>query len=390
MKIVHLTLTGPVTDGLSYQDNLLTKYHKRNGNDVTVITSKYVYNKVGILERINKSKYYNKDGVYMIRLNIKNNRSLNFKFKRFEKIIDTLANEKPDMLFIHGLQFLDVRKIKAYLKSNDNIISFADNHADFSNSARGFLSKFVLHKIIWKFHVNLIEPYLYKIYGVLPARVEFMNKMYKVNAKKLDILYLGADDDILKKVKMKNKDYYRQKYGIVDTDFLIVTGGKIDSAKLQLIDFLKAINILKKSKIKVLVFGSVQDDIFFEFSKLLNDNVRYIGWLSNIEAYEVFNASNLVVFPGRHSVYWEQVVALGIPMFVKFWKGSTHIDIGSNCKFFYKDSIDEYMEMINSITNNQSNYLEMLKGAISLKKEEFNYSQIALKNLEDYNKAQER
>lgn len=49
MKITHICLNGPVTDNLQYQDNLLPKYHKKLGYDVSVITSKYVFNKEGQL-----------------------------------------------------------------------------------------------------------------------------------------------------------------------------------------------------------------------------------------------------------------------------------------------------------------------------------------------------
>lgn len=49
MKIVHMMLCGPVTDGWSYQDNLLTKYHRKLGYDVTMITSQWVWGENGNL-----------------------------------------------------------------------------------------------------------------------------------------------------------------------------------------------------------------------------------------------------------------------------------------------------------------------------------------------------
>lgn len=42
MKIVNDCLAGPVTDGWNYQDSLLTKFQKRNGNEVVIITSQYI------------------------------------------------------------------------------------------------------------------------------------------------------------------------------------------------------------------------------------------------------------------------------------------------------------------------------------------------------------
>ena len=39
MKIVHLCMAGPYTQGYSYQDNILPKYHAKLGFDVTILTS---------------------------------------------------------------------------------------------------------------------------------------------------------------------------------------------------------------------------------------------------------------------------------------------------------------------------------------------------------------
>ena len=42
MKIVHLCLCGPVTDGWNYQDNILPKYHKLMGHNTTIVTSEFI------------------------------------------------------------------------------------------------------------------------------------------------------------------------------------------------------------------------------------------------------------------------------------------------------------------------------------------------------------
>ena len=58
-RIVHLVLLGPATDGFNYQDNLLTKYQRRNGHDVTIITSQWIWGTNGQLERVKKNDYIN-------------------------------------------------------------------------------------------------------------------------------------------------------------------------------------------------------------------------------------------------------------------------------------------------------------------------------------------
>ena len=38
-------------------------------------------------------------------------------------------------------------------------------------------------------------------------------------------------------------------------------------------------------------------------------------------------------------MFWEQVVAQGIPMVVKYWEGNLHIDFSKgNVEFLYNDS----------------------------------------------------
>lgn len=43
MRIVHICLQAPYNDYWGYQDNLLPKYHRKSGHDVTVITTSTIY-----------------------------------------------------------------------------------------------------------------------------------------------------------------------------------------------------------------------------------------------------------------------------------------------------------------------------------------------------------
>ena len=83
MKIVHICLCGPVTDGWNYQDNMLTKYHKKLGHDVSMITSQWIWGKNNKLEKFEESNYINSDGVKVIRLPIKGKDNFNNKFKKY-------------------------------------------------------------------------------------------------------------------------------------------------------------------------------------------------------------------------------------------------------------------------------------------------------------------
>ena len=70
MKIVHICIQAPYNDYWGYQDNLLPKYHRKSGNDVTVITTNTIH-KDGKIEVIQPSEYYLNDGQHIIRLSYK-------------------------------------------------------------------------------------------------------------------------------------------------------------------------------------------------------------------------------------------------------------------------------------------------------------------------------
>jgi len=70
-NITHIMLAGPVTDGWTYQDNMITKYHKKLGYDVTIITSQWVWGNNGRLKKTEKRDYINEHGVHVIRLPLK-------------------------------------------------------------------------------------------------------------------------------------------------------------------------------------------------------------------------------------------------------------------------------------------------------------------------------
>lgn len=387
MKIVHICLTGGgLTDGWSYQENLLTKYHRVLGYEVTIITSQWVGHKSGKSIKAEKNSYINGNDCKICRLVIRNGLKHSYKFKRYKGLYEKLEKEEPDILFIHNIQFLDIMLIVRYIKAYPAVKVFVDSHTDFSNSATNWFSKNILHKIIWRRCAQLIEPYTTKFYGVLPARVDFLMDMYKIPKEKVELLVMGMDDESVSLVKNETTiQAIREKYHIKPEEFLIMTGGKIDVAKRQTLLLMEAVKKMNRNDIKLIVFGSVSEDLKEELYSLCDNNrIRYIGWLGTKDVYEHFASSDLVVFPGRHSVFWEQVAGLGIPMLVKYWEGTTHVDVGGNCQFLYEDTVNEIREKIETILNNQEMYENMKKIAEKEGIKKFSYLRIARQSVEGY------
>ena len=382
MKIMHLMLACFYIDNYSYQENLLPKYHKMQGNDVEIVASLYSFDENGKGIWLEKgSKYVNEYGIPVTRLDFANGVGSK-RFRRYIGLADELNRFKPEIIFIHGLQFVDISVVVRYLKKNPKTVVYVDNHSDFSNSATNWVSKHIQHEIVWKHYAQMINPYVKKFYGVLPARVDFLINEYKLPKDKVELLVMGADDE-----NVKNADNpgtiksLRSKYGIKEDDFLIMTGGKIDQWKTQTLLLMEAVKQIKDEKTKLIVFGSVTQELKAKVEALADgEKVQYIGWIQAKDSYQYFAAADLVVFPGRHSVFWEQVAAQGIPMLVKYWDGTTHVDLGGNVDFLKNDSVDEIKNAILSLRNNDNRYKKMLGKAKDSRKA-FMYSDIARRSV---------
>ena len=385
MKVLHICLAAFYIDNFSYQENLLPKFHKKNGYDVEILASLVTFDSNGEMSLLPScSSYKNEDDIKVTRLNYKKS----FKsdvLRKYEGTYDEIVLSEPDIIFIHGCQFSDMESIVRYKKKRPDIRIYVDNHADFSNSATNWLSKNILHKIIWKSSAKKILPYTEQFYGVLPARVEFLKEIYKVPDQKVSLLVMGSDDEFIKKYK-ENQNHskeLKEKLNIPKEDFVIISGGKIDHAKRQIFNLIEAVKTI--NNVKLVIFGSVVKDMEEEFLELVkHPNVIYVGWINNEETYQYLSVADLAVYPGRHSVYWEQTAGMGIPMVVKYWEGTTHIDVGGNCKFLYQNNSNEIRSRIIELLDDREKYEEMLIVANGKGKSKFSYFNIAKKSLNLY------
>jgi len=379
MKICHLCLNGPYNEGWNYQENILPKYHVKQGNKVYQLVTQYMWEGTSLIKCID-SEYINSNGVHVIRCKAKKGLVGGIRLNRYPELSQLLVAIEPDVIFIHDVQFVDAPVVAKYLKNHPECVAYADSHTDFSNSARNWVSKNILHKLLWKHMAHTLNPYIKKFYGVLPARVDFLVDVYGLPKEKCELLVMGADDELVEPAHIK-RDETRKKYSIEENDFLVMTGGKIDLFKTQTLLLMEAVHKITRKNVKLIVFGSVAPELKDEVESLADgEKVQYIGWINANESYPLFAAADLVVFPGRHSVFWEQVVAQGIPMLVKHWNGTTHVDIGGNVGFLYEDSADEIKNAIESILL-EENYNAMFLAARK-KRNQFLYSTIAKKAIE--------
>lgn len=385
-KICHVVLCNPFNDGWSYQENLLSKYHKRLGYLVTIITTPYITDtKTNGYKYFRTGEYVNEEGIKIVRLPIIVSQKCQVMkvLRCYKGTYNTLVNEKPDIIFVHGGQFWDIREIIKYKKKNPLIKVFVDNHADYVNSARTWASYHIMHRIIWKRGIRKSIAYTEKFYGVAPARVDFLIKMYDVPKEKTSLLVMGADDDLVEKSRAKESiELNRKKYNILPDDFLIVSGGKIDRDKKNIINLLEFVKRYQEEHIKLIFFGPIIEELKEKLLQYVDGKkIQYVPWLDTSESYNLFAIANLAVFPGGHSVYWEQAAGCGVPLIVKYWKGITHVDLEGNCEFIHEDTYDELGDLLTPLISQEHKYMKMKEIAEAKGMEEFSYKNIAKRSI---------
>ncbi len=381
MRVLHLMLANFYIDNYSYQENYLPKYHKVQGHEVEIVASLFTFDENGKGKMLPKpDSYVNEYGIPVTRLAYRKGK-LSRRLNRYEGLREELERIAPECIFLHGIQSADVTEVIRYCKQHPDTVVYGDNHSDLVNSAHNWASKHILHRIIWRYYAKRLNPYVRKFYGVLPARVDFLTDMYGLPKHKVELLVMGADDDCVKAANDSTVRLQKRKeYGLSDDDFVVVTGGKIDHNKPQVLRLMQAVNEWDDASAKLLVFGSVNSALQERFNSLLSDRVQYIGWKQSSDIYNEFAVADLVAFPGLHSVLWEQAVAMGKPCVFRKLNGFDHIDLGGNCVYFEEDTTKAYQTVLASA---KTQLASMRQVAVEKGMAVFSYEQIAKRALEE-------
>lgn len=380
LKIIHVAPNAPYEEGWSYQENLLPKYQAKLGHEVILVVSTQRHRQSN---QANDSfeDYQSDYGFRVIRQPIRLH-PLPFLRRALQSldVYRLFCEEKPDVIFHHGFISPTIRQAVRYKKDvNPQCVIIQDNHMDYNIGFTPDHWKGRILRWIYRRLHRSTAPYIDKVYGVTPWRQQYAQEIFGVNPDKTDVLIMGADDEQL---DFENRDRYRcelrQKYGIGDEDFLIVTGGKIDVRKKihLLMDAVKDL-----PKVKLLICGTATADFAEEYASHLNSNVIDAGWIPSEQLYGFFFASDLAFFPGQHSVLWEQACASKVPCVFGKWEGMDHVDNGGNACFLSCDSAEAVKARIQDLQFTPE-YQKMLSVARSEKTDIYLYSRIAEKSLE--------
>ena len=346
------------------------------GHDVSVITSLFTFGNNGQGTYFEHPiEYDNPDGVHVFRLDYRKPRKIFSTLRRFEGLFDVISRVEPDIIFSHNLSYADTTVVRKYVKQHPAVYVFADNHADYVNSARNWLSYHVKHAIMWRHYAKVLEPYLAKCYGVTPMRCRFLKEMYRIAPNKVEFLPMGVDDDAIPSNREEVRAIVRNELGISEHDFVVFTGGKIDRLKNTHI-LISALEQIENTNVHLIICGTLTPQMEYLSSSIdSNSNIHYLGWCDAPRVINCMIASDLACFPGTHSTLWEQAVGVGLPSVFKRWVEMEHVNINGNCVLVEGDDSKELSVILSKIFN--SSEILLMKEKAMKASQFFLYSKIA-------------
>ncbi len=370
----------------AYQENMLAKYYKLMGHEVTVVSSTfesvfdYVVNNYDASRPI-KVLYY--QGAKIIRLPYQ----LNFlnKLRRHSGIYNILINEAPDFIYAHDIH-LNIKEAVKYKRRFPSCNIIMDYHADYSNSAKNWISLNILHRIVRKAFLYRYLKYISKIYPVVPESARFLNDVYGIEWNKMELLPLGCDYDKCKQVMAgESRQCIRYKMGIGDNDIILITGGKFDEAKKThlAIEAMQKINI---SSVHLFVFGKAskgneQYEELLQRKAAKNNNIHFWGWVSPDRSYELMAAADIAIFPASQSSLWQQSIGMHLPLLAGNSGGQDMSYLNQNgnlIKFEGSDiNAENFAKTVLSLVNNKEQLNKMKAGAAKTASEYLDYRIIA-------------
>lgn len=303
MKIIHCCLSCFYIDGFAYQENELVSTHVSEGHDVLVIASTETYGPDKRIAYLDPCTYIGSDGAKVIRLPYKKvaPQVIMRKLRIHSGFYTLLEKEKPDVIIFHGLCGWELNTVVRYKKAHPAVKLYADSHEDFNNSARTFLSKFILHGLYYRLIINRCTSIIDRILCVSVDTISFVRDFYGVPDKMIEFFPLGGkvfNDDEYFEARLKTRELMKVK----SDEIVFIQSGKIDGSK-KLIESLRAFRKIEGLRFQFHIVGHLDDSIAEEVHELIRSDSRihFWGWKSSNDLRMMLCAADIYVQPGTQS-----------------------------------------------------------------------------------------
>lgn len=309
MKILHIQFAGPYTSGMNYQENLLPKEHVRLGHAVTLLTCCYAWMN-GTIQYVPEESCILPDGVHLRRIDFRRLGTEFFTRKmRWVKGLDkVLQEETPDFIMLHDFQSVSTLAVCRFIKKHPAVHLVVDCHTDFYNSARNWLSKYILHGVIYKRFAQEAGKRANKLYYLSEETKDFMLERYHLPKEKLEYLPLGgilfSDEEYEQKRSRRRKEL-----GIKDENILVVHSGKMSKEK-RTVELMKAFTATAAHHMFLAIIGTAEPDVQNEIETACKNNqhITYLGWKRGEDLLDYLCAADVYAQPGTQSATLQNAI----------------------------------------------------------------------------------
>ena len=312
LNILHIGTACHFTEGMTYQDNLLSEQNVNDGHNVTYISNcaKYIDGK---LAAVPPEDTILPNGLRLIRVPFVHIVSpfISEKFRKSKNLKALLEEIRPDVILFHGCCAWDLQVVAKYKKKHPNIKLYADSHADFRNSARNWISKNLFHRMFYKSIIQSVYASIDKIFYISLESKDFLTNLYKLPEDKLEFYPLGG---LIPSQENKTAtcEKIRQELNLSDSDILLVHSGKMDALKRTTV-LLRAFSKVDDARMKMVLLGSLPKETRLEIEALVNadSRVAYKGWANADTLQQYLCACDVYLQPGSQSATMQNAMCCG-------------------------------------------------------------------------------
>lgn len=377
LKIIHVCISGPFTDGLAYQENELIEKHVALGHDVTVIASvtKYSADKKIIKTIPGRSKL--RCGATLIRLPYAWFLSgwLATKIRASRGLFDCLEAIRPDRILFHGLTAWDLLTVTAYAKKNTGVKLFADCHEDFNNSAKTWASRELLHKLFYKQIFRRCVNQIHEVLCITVESLDFAVDFYDSPRSKTRLYPLGCTLEPYELVAQR-RVCFRTRFGFSDSDIVITQTGKLDQTK-RLASALHAFCANPSPALRLVIAGRMTDDVKAECLLMIQRDPRIVdlGWQSTDELRTVLAGADCFLQPFGQTVTTQMAMGYGCVILAEDVPSHRWL-LGDN-DFLFKDA-SELPIVLTKVIENQAMLGQLKRANLEFAAAHLDYKQLAL------------
>jgi glycosyltransferase involved in cell wall biosynthesis len=335
MKILHVCVSGPFTDGMSYQENELVAQHVALGHEVSVVASTEVFDTYKKVVKTASGISRLDCGATLYRLGYAWRLFgwLATKIRAHQGLGELLASIRPDRIMFHGLTAWDLLTVASYVRRNPKVKLFADCHEDFNNSAMTWASRELLHK---RFYKPIFRRCIHQISEVLCVTVEsldFAINFYGSDRAKTRMYPLGGVIEPAT-VNARRRADFRSRLGFTDADLVITQTGKLDRTK-RLDLALRAFRANPSPRLKLVIAGRMTDEVKAKCLPLIEADTRIIdlGWQSTEELRSVLAGADFFLQPFGQTVTTQMAMCHGCVVLAQDLPSHRWL-IGDNGKLF--------------------------------------------------------